>query len=306
MIYIALSSAVLIFACLILLLSPLTKKKERINSRIERISNMYDKKDKFNDEILKKPMGQRFVKPLLKRFLEGISNIFPKLDTKKSKMVLEKAGYKIPPVTYNVILFLVIIASGMGFMLLAFILDSDVLVVVLFTILGMVFGMLIMKYILRINTRRRKEALGRQMPEVLDLLSVSVEAGLGFDAALLHVISRIKGPLTDELLVAHREISMGRSRRDALAALGERSGLESMMSFTNAVIQAERKGLSLKNVLNIQAKQIRQQRRQAIEEKAMKAPVKIIVPLVVFIFPVILIVLLAPAIINILGILGGM
>ena len=305
MIYIALSSAVLIYFCFILLLSPLARKKERIKSRINHIDDMFDPNDRFRDEKFKQPLAQRFLKPVFLKVIGRLSNIFPKLNSKKSKILLEKAGYEVQPATYNVIQVFVILASGALFMAASLMIRLNIVGIILFSIFGMLLGMLILRYTLLVKIRRRKELMSRQMPEVLDLLSVSVEAGLGFDAALLHVVNRLEGPLIDELLVSHREISLGKPRSSALAALGERTGIDAMLAFTSAVIQAERRGLSLKNVLNIQAAQIRQQRRQLIQERAMKAPVKIILPLVFFIFPVILIVLLGPAIMTILNLLGG-
>lgn len=306
MLYVALSSAVLIYLCLILLLAPIAKRLERTKDRVAHIEDMYNTGEKYRDEDLKKPLTQRFLKPVALKILGRLSDIFPKLNNKKLKNMLEKAGYKIQPVTYNAIMFLVIIAVSLGFMLVAFAINGNAVTIVLFAVLGLIFGMLIMRYTLQVSIRRRKELMRRQMPEVLDLLSVSVEAGLGFDAALMHVVGRLKGPLTDELLITYREINLGRARKDALTGLAERTALEEMVSFTSAIIQAEQQGISLKNVLNVQAAQIRQSRRQSIEEKAMKAPVKIIIPLVMFIFPVILIVLLAPAIMNIINVLGGL
>lgn len=306
MLYVALSCAVLIYLCLILLLAPIAKRLERTKDRVAHIEDMYNTGEKYRDEDLKKPLTQRFLKPVALKILGRLSDIFPKLNNKKLKNMLEKAGYKIQPVTYNAIMFLVIIAVSLGFMLVAFAINGNAVTIVLFAVLGLIFGMLIMRYTLQVSIRRRKELMRRQMPEVLDLLSVSVEAGLGFDAALMHVVGRLKGPLTDELLITYREINLGRARKEALAGLAERTALEEMVSFTSAIIQAEQQGISLKNVLNVQAAQIRQSRRQSIEEKAMKAPVKIIIPLVMFIFPVILIVLLAPAIMNIINVLGGL
>jgi len=152
--------------------------------------------------------------------------------------------------------------------------------------------------------KKRRAAIQRQLPEVLDLLSVSVEAGLGFDAALQRISDRAKGELIDELTATYREISLGRPRSEALRNFEQRCGLEEIKSFVGAIIQAEQLGISLKNVLKSQAQQMRQLKKQRIEEKAMKTPVKIIFPLVFFVFPVLFIILLGPAIMNIMGMKG--
>ncbi|KGP75169.1 hypothetical protein JT05_12180, partial [Desulfosporosinus sp. Tol-M] len=107
------------------------------------------------------------------------------------------------------------------------------------------------------------------------------------------------GPLVDELSIAYREMTMGRTRREALLDLGERSGVEEVQSFARAVVQAGQMGISIKNVLQSQAEVIRQARRNKIEEKAMKISVKILIPMTLFIFPVIFIALLGPAAVNI-------
>jgi tight adherence protein C len=177
--------------------------------------------------------------------------------------------------------------------------------VFLFFLGGIVVGLMLLRYLLASRTRVRKQAIQKQLPEVLDLLSVSVEAGLGFDAALQRVADRARGPLIVELNATYREITLGRPRAEALRNFEQRCGLEEIKSFVGAIIQAEQLGISLKNVLKSQAQQMRLIRRQKVEEKAMKASVKIIFPLVVFVFPVLFIILLAPAIISIIG-MGGM
>jgi tight adherence protein C len=135
----------------------------------------------------------------------------------------------------------------------------------------------------------------------MDLLSVSMEAGLGFDSALVKIGERLKGPLVDELGIVLIEVQLGRPRRDALKNLADRSSLEDLRTFVSSIIQAEQLGIPIKNVLNSQAHQLRVTRRQRAEEKAMKAPVKMMIPLVVFVFPVLFIILLGPAVIDIMN-----
>lgn len=146
----------------------------------------------------------------------------------------------------------------------------------------------------------RQRLISRGLPDALDLLTVSVEAGLGFDAAVARVSEKIMGPLGDELSYFLREVRMGRSREEALRNLGERSGVADMKVFTSGVIQASRLGVSMGRILRVQSEEMRRRRRQRAEEAAMKAPIKMLFPLVFCIFPALFVVLLGPAFIQIM------
>lgn len=150
--------------------------------------------------------------------------------------------------------------------------------------------------------RRRQEEIEKTLPDILDLLTVSVEAGLGFDGAILKVTEKSRGVLAEEFRRLIKENRMGKNRRDSLRDLAVRLGNEKVDSFTRSIIQAEQLGIGFVNVLRLQAEQVRRQRKQRIEEAAMKAPVKMLIPLVIFIFPTIFIVLLGPAVLKIITI----
>ena len=152
---------------------------------------------------------------------------------------------------------------------------------------------------LNLCRRQRSESILKSLPDVLDLLSVSVEAGLGFDAALQKVVEKSQGPLADEFDTALNEIRMGKPRREALRDMARRVEVDDVSTFVGAVVQADTLGVSISNVLAVQAEQVRQKRRQRAEEKAQKAPVKILIPMLFFIFPTIFIVLLGPALLQI-------
>jgi tight adherence protein C len=134
----------------------------------------------------------------------------------------------------------------------------------------------------------------------LDLLTVSVEAGLGFDQALLKIVEKTKGPLTEECIRVLHEIRIGKARRDALREMGKRTGVEDLQTFVAAIIQADQLGVSIGNVLRIQSRQLRQKRRQKAEEKAQKAPVKMLIPMILFIFPSLFILLLGPGVLQLI------
>jgi tight adherence protein C len=138
------------------------------------------------------------------------------------------------------------------------------------------------------------------LPDTLDLLTVSVEAGLGFDAAVAKVCEKMSGPFIDELKVVSREIRVGSTRREALRSMGERVGSEEVKSFTRSIIQAEELGASLGRTLRVQAHDMRILRQLSAEEKAMKAPIKMLFPTVLFIFPAMFIVIIGPAALNVM------
>jgi tight adherence protein C len=139
-----------------------------------------------------------------------------------------------------------------------------------------------------------------QLPDALDLLTISVEAGLGFDAALSKVVEKMEGPLVDEFRQALAEVRMGRPRREALRDVAQRADAQPVSNFIGAIVQAEQLGVPIAKVLQIQSDQLRIQRRQRAEEAAAKAPVKMLFPMVGCIFPTIFIVILGPAIITVI------
>src|SRR3954452_3481758 len=147
--------------------------------------------------------------------------------------------------------------------------------------------------------------LQRELPDALDLLSISVEAGLGFDAALSQVARNTKGPLADEFARVLQEMQIGLGRANALRAMGERSSLPDLRSFCSAMVQADAFGIPVGQVLRVQANEIRTKRRQRAEEAAQKIPVKIMIPLVLFILPALFVAILGPAVINMMGVFGG-
>ena len=171
----------------------------------------------------------------------------------------------------------------------------------LFTLLSFIgAGVFMPFFILRRMVEQRQEAIRQSMPDVLDLLCVSVQAGLGFDGALGQVTAKMKGPLIEEFERLLQELRMGVTRRNALVRLAKRCGIEEMKLFTAALIQAEKLGVGMAQVLEIQSENMREMRRQRAKEQAAKLPVKILFPTVIFIFPVMFVVVLGPALVTIM------
>jgi tight adherence protein C len=157
--------------------------------------------------------------------------------------------------------------------------------------------------ILSARIRSRRDAVRGALPDALDLLAVSVEAGLGFDGAITKLTDHMTGPLVDEFGLLLSEIRMGESRQSALKSMSDRVGAPELSAFVRAVVQADQLGISLGRILRVQAADSRLRRQSAAEEKAMKAPIKMLFPTVLFIFPAMFLVVLAPALLNIMSVL---
>jgi tight adherence protein C len=249
---------------------------------------------------LKAPFYQRAVKPVLGRWSQKLIKMLP---AEKEAELGRRINYanlqsKIAPRELLVIKYL---AGGLVAALGALAgtgLERAQSIFIL-GFLGLLAGWYGPDFYLQVKGRQRQQAIERSLPDVLDLLTVSVEAGLGFDGALLKVVEKSKGPLAEEFGLTLQEIRMGKPRAEALRDLSERTGVHDLVTFTGAVILADQIGLSIGNVLRLQAEQIRLKRRQLAEELAMKAPVKMLIPMVFFIFPAIFVVLLGPAVIRI-------
>jgi tight adherence protein C len=164
---------------------------------------------------------------------------------------------------------------------------------------GLAFmGFFVPDSVLTFKIKGRRERIQAELPDALDLLAVSVEAGMGFDGAITKLTEHMDGPLADEFALTLGEIRIGESRQEALRKMGERVGSPEMSSFTRAVVQADQLGISLGRILKLQAAEARNRRQAAAEERAMKAPIKMLFPTVIFIFPAMFIVILGPAFLN--------
>lgn len=155
------------------------------------------------------------------------------------------------------------------------------------------------------NGIKRKEAIGYQLPDTLDQMSIAVNAGLGFDAAMGRVARNGRGELAEELVRTMQDIQVGMSRRDAYMDLSERTGVAKLERFVRAIIQAETYGIALSDVLQSQAEELRMERRQDAERRAMQIPVKVVFPLILFIMPAMFIVVIGPGAIQIMNAFGA-
>ena len=170
---------------------------------------------------------------------------------------------------------------------------------------GSAIGYIAPDFFINSRTRGRREQMQMELPNVLDLLCVSVEAGLGFDAAVSKLNERMVGPLVDEFGLVLHEMRIGESRSEALKNLSERVDVPEVSQFARAIIQADQLGIALSRILRVQSHDMRVRRQLAAEEKAMKAPVKMLFPTVLFVFPSMFVVALGPAALNLMQTFSG-
>jgi tight adherence protein C len=247
---------------------------------------------------LSQPFVDRVILPLVRRLGEISSRFTPQHVLEQTRRKLELAGNpgRIDASTFMVSHFVVAGVFGGLLLLLSlssktFTLPVKVLLVIAFTLLGYFFPDLYLKS----KIDRRQKQVRKAMPDALDLLTICVEAGLGFDAAMQKVNEKWDNELSMAFGRVIREIQLGKLRRDALRDMSDRLGLAEMTSFVAAIIQSELLGVSMAKVLRIQSDQMRVKRRQRAEEEAHKAPIKMIIPLGICVFPALMIVLLTPA-----------
>lgn len=262
----------------------------------------------LEDIELSQPFSERVLLPIMKNIGDFSARFTPQKALQDTSRKLELAGNpgQIDASTFLASRFVVAAVFG-GLMLAISLLAPSrwptaqiILVVGIFTVLGFFFPQLWLQSIIN----RRQHNVRKAMPDALDLLTICVEAGLGFDAAMSKVSEKWENELSLAFLRTIREIQLGKPRRDALRDMADRMGIPEMTSFIAAVIQSEMLGVSLAKVLRIQSDQMRVKRRQRAEEEAHKAPIKMIIPMALLTFPSIMIILLAPAAIQISQSLG--
>lgn len=275
-----------------------TRAREDMSNRLE----MYGRETVTvaREDELSKPLAQRTVGPMVIRVGNFLKRFTPVgyLEKKQRKLML--AGY---PGNLDAPAFVVIklLTTAVGLVGAFFLVDygGDTFQQAVLFVFPIVAGFFGPDAWLERKVDERRQAMLRALPDVLDLLVISVEAGLGFDSALARVVGTVPGPLSEEFFRMLQETRVGVSRRDAMRHLMERTDLDELRSFLLAMIQAEAFGVTIARVLRVQADEMRVKRRQRAQEKAFAAPVKLVFPLVFCIFPALFIVLLGPAAIQI-------
>jgi len=269
--------------------------------RLERIKH---DEVQTTEEEMNRPFVQRVVLPLAESVARSLRRYTPDRTSNRTQERLVMAGLA-PHLTAAQLIGLCwcsAVVVGLLTITLSASLPRTVqrpLMKVACVMCGVAGGYVLPQFILSRRVRQRQDEILLSLPYAIDILSISVEAGMGFDAAVAYTVRKIKGPLADEFARTLNEARLGKPRLEALDELGKRTGVEELKVFISAVIHSSRLGSSLASTLRIQADTIRTRRRQRVQEQAMKAPVKMVIPLVLFIFPALLIVILGPAAINV-------
>ena len=256
---------------------------------------------------LTRDVTSRMIAPTAKR-LAALATALPMTqnpDEIRRRLIAAGLGHRLTPSA-----FLAIKGAGIvGSIFMGFVIAGTGLLPagngLLFGLVGAALAFLLPDFVLGRLMRQRRANMLVQLPEVLDLLCVSVEAGLGFDGALARITERSKGPLLEELSIVLHEMRIGESRIQALKNFSDRLDMPETTSFARSIIQAEQLGMALGRILRVQATDARQKRQMWAEEKAMKAPIKMLFPTVIFIFPAMFIVILGPAMLQLMKLFTG-
>jgi tight adherence protein C len=277
-----------------------SRQEDPLKARLSQLGQMTAKD--LQELELQQPFFDRTIKPLAGRLSGSVARITSSSFSERTEKRLAMAGN---PGDMKVADWLGIkaIAAGVGFgaMFLIFgVLAGEITQGLLLALVGLGIGYLAPEFWLGRRVRARQKGIILQIPDALDLLTISVRAGLGFDAALGKVVEKMKGPLVDEFRRALAEVRVGKARREALRDIVPRTEVQPLTNFISAIIQAEQLGVSISKVLQVQSEQLRIERRQRAEEQAAQAPIKMLFPLVGCIFPSLFMVILGPALILIM------
>ncbi len=272
-----------------------------VQARLDQLGSMQAKN--LEELELQQPFLERTLRPLASQLSARVSRMTSQSFAETTERRLALAGN---PGDLRVADWLgikavgVVVAAILFFLLFTFLISTGWPLNLVLAAAGGVIGYIAPEFWLGGRVRKRQKAILLGIPDALDLLTISVRAGLGFDAALGKVVEKMKGPLVDEFRRALAEVRVGKPRRDALRDIIPRTEVPALTNFVGAIIQAEQLGVSISKVLQVQSEQLRIERRQRAEEQAAKAPIKMLFPLVGCIFPSLFIVILGPALILII------
>jgi tight adherence protein C len=291
----ALLFAFLMFVAVLMIIGSilLGQQLDPVQARLAQISV----RPKSLEELeLQRPLSERTLKPIINSLARLVGRFYPQNTVSGLGLKLKRAGMENTSVEFFLgVKGFAALVGLLGVSALVNVITLDPLQTALGAVAGLVLGFMAPDFFLRNKAGKRNTLILEALPDALDLLTISVEAGLGFDAALVKVTEKMKGPLSDEFQRAAGEQRVGKSRQESLRAISERVDVKEFQSFISAIIQADQLGVSMSKVLRIQSEQMRTERRQRAENKAAKAPILIMLPTVGCIFPSLFIVILAPA-----------
>lgn len=294
-------TAFLIFAAA---LAPLGKRADEKQRRIDSITGMVDHP---GFEELQVSLFTRIFGKSIKKMSEAFQKAAPRKkksdESKKLEAIAKQlrfAGIFMDAEDFNFIKTVVLVISVTVTVIVLIIVKTEVVYKFLIMCFGILIGIMGPTYYLRTKVTSHQGGIKKQLPDAMDLLCVCIEAGLSFDASLIKVSEKMRGPFIDELMIVYREIQMGVTRREALQHMCDSTTLDELKTFSSALIQAEQLGIPINNVMRSQSEQLRVERSQEAKEKGNKASIKMLIPMLLFIFPVIFIILMGPSVLNII------
>lgn len=273
----------------------------------ERLNTFTERAMTLEEMELQQPFSQRVIIPAAKSVLALLGKYGPKQSAERLKVNLQQAGNpgNITPAMFVGLRVVLALVIGVIITLVTF-QSMPLIQALLYSAVGFTLGYMLPVMWLGRQITGRKKSIVKALPDALDLLCISVEAGLAFDLALQRVAAKWDDELSKEFKRVLSDVRLGRTRREALKDLAQRTGVEDVQTFTAAVIQADQLGVSMSKILRIQADQMRVRRRQRAEEAAQKAPVKMLFPMVFLIFPALFVVILGPAVPRIMSSFSGL
>ncbi len=284
-----------------------------VQARLTQLGNMQARN--LEDLELQQPFADRTIRPLISRLsrIGGRMSSASSADTAEKRLAMAGNPGDLRVTDWMGVKILVAFVTGVVVFLVfggllmpgSWTNPSALMQRGLFLIIGLMIGFMLPEFWLGRRIKARQAVILKMIPDCLDLLTISVRAGLGFDAALAKVVEKMPGPLSDEFRRALAEVRVGKTRREALRDIAPRTRVQPLSNFIGAIIQAETLGVSISKVLQVQSEQLRIERRQRAEELAAKAPIKMLLPLVGCIFPSLFVVILGPAMISLLKVFSG-
>ena len=273
----------------------------------ERLQAFAGQKPLTLDEVeLQKSFEERFVRPTIERLGKYLANRTPDKQRQDLQNRLNLAGRpgNLSPSDFSALRLGLAVVLFVAGLLLGLLFHNPVALAVSAAV-GAVLGYYGPPFWLNGEVQKRRKEIQLSLPDVMDLLTIAVEAGLGFDAAVARVTDKFKNALADEFSTVLQEVRLGRPRLEALDDMGRRCGVEDLHNFTQAVIQSEQMGVGLAKILRLQSEEMRRKRRQRAEEKAAQASLKMMLPMVGCIFPTLWLILLGPAVLIIMKARSG-
>jgi tight adherence protein C len=279
---------------------PESKKAQRIRRFLASMQPEIEEEKEQEQENEKDTLFRRMIYPLFQKYKRNFKKKLPSDKVAKLEQKLLQAGspFNMTPVEFRLTQLLLSVVLPIVFGLYGMLLKGELQSAVFFGLIGFVLSLILPNFYLKQKAKKRSKLALRELPDTVDLLTVSLEAGLGFDAALSKIVEKKEGILADEFTRCLEEMRLGKTRRQALTGVKERIVTQEISSLINNILQAEKLGIGMVQVLRIQSEDVRERRKQRAEEEAMKAPIKMLFPLVLFIFPSLFIVLLGPALIQ--------